>query len=107
MSIPIVAMVILPSLVERLLSGWIRGVSTPSGQQLIELADWMPGDASEHIGELGLWIQVIEAGRLCRATDYAAWAEISMHIAMLRSRRLGIVFGPWRDQGLARGLKIL
>jgi hypothetical protein len=31
----------------------------------------MVGDAGEHIGEPGAWVEVVEFGSLCRAPNYA------------------------------------
>jgi len=48
-----------------------QGLSPVPGQKLIQPVDNVVVDAREHVGEPGLWIDVVELGGLCRPPNYA------------------------------------
>lgn len=50
-------------------SVWHARVASSSG--IIVLAHGLTGEASEHVRQPGLRIDVVELGRLCRSPNYA------------------------------------
>ena len=51
-----------------------RGVPVP-GEQLVQAAGVVVGNAPQHVGEPGLRIEVVELGGLCRLPNYAERAR--------------------------------
>jgi len=46
------------------------------GQQLVDAADRMLGDARQDFPQVCLRVEPVELGRLRRATNYAEWARL-------------------------------
>jgi hypothetical protein len=41
----------------------------------------MLGDAADHFPQIGLWINAVELGGLCRPPNYAEWARFPQDLS--------------------------